>query len=445
MDPHRSLPGDPRQAGPARAPDDDEPHHVVLTVAESDTSAAAAVLDGDPDVVAWARTAVGGGTVELRVSSVRSPRFTAVARVLNGWRRQGVHALAMRPDDAVTDVPSEWLDAQLRGWAVATANRRRLESLAGPAALEQLLARVQDPNADAHLRRVAAWACGHVVLNSQDVAMVARIVEVAARLSRTLGSRYPYPQGADVENLVDAAAVFFQLSELVPAPALRSGAQGGPGAPERLSVPWDESLVRELVGHSSTHLSWRTLQLVASSTGTVQDATAGLLVTVALRWAEKRGPDAGVIAATAAAALARCPVSPTLTEALEALRRHDQAETRITAGVVLARLGGRDTARALWREMLASRSAVEKFAAYALIAELGTEEDVDDAVLGLRAALGSSMRTIPPQGIDLIQFLVRHGVPSLARGELDRARRRKAGTDPALEAWLERTVPELAR
>ncbi|WP_156374275.1 hypothetical protein [Cellulomonas sp. Leaf334] len=406
---------------------------------QSDIDGAEAALGKSDSGVSWARAGATKNGVLLDVTS-STPQRDTMGRILSVWRSI-ITPLDVWPRDLVDQVSEHWLREQIRGAASRPLTRVeeanywwRLERLTGAETLRQLLALVRDPREVDDARWKAASTCGVVLRNSRDAGLVQDVLDASIDLSRAGAKRGPYARSRVALELVEAVTSMFESFRHWPARTCEfSSEQSAPVEPR----------VRALLTHPWAEFQWRTLTLATTLHGHRDTATADALAAVALARASTKGQDAGVVNTAAAEALAICPPTPAVREALLALRGAHKWETRVTATMALCALDDPALTRSLWSEWSVSRSANDRAVAYFILAERGTAEDLDAAVAALAAVLRWTRPDDDQIGRKLFDLLCRNGAASRARTELEHARRRKAGVPPVLEAWIEVAHPTL--
>jgi hypothetical protein len=173
----------------------------------------------------------------------------------------------------------------------------------------------------------------------------------------------------------------------------------------------------------------KAVAMLGSLPAPLSQAVAAALIAIAALDEEDR---------RALVALRQATPTPELRTVVERALEAKSNEVRADALWLFARHWGTE-ARPAWREFLASKSTTLRDAAEIVLAEHGTEEDLEDAALRvakiIRAKAG--MTFSPPRASDLIGFLAKHRDQPVARAAFaDLAARWDRFPDPGLRDWI---------
>jgi hypothetical protein len=277
-----------------------------------------------------------------------------------------------------------------------------------------------------HLRWKAAGALKHGVLNSPDLPVSERLIEVVSAAAPSI-ERSDYLH-QPLSWLLDAVKLGAELANV------------GWG-----SVPTDER-IWPLAAHPANDFRWPACEILAELPGTRSPQATQVLVDLGHQYATKTGREAGVVGESVAGALGACPDLPEVRAALHLLRHNKQAPVRNQAQWSLARVGGRDAVTEFWEELASGRSSYDAETATQLVAKYGTVDDVPLAIRLLdRATRPTSPQWEPvPWGATMLQFLDRHSGRPGADERLRRFTRDFAKARPLMQAWVRANLPHLA-
>ncbi|WP_245887007.1 hypothetical protein [Kineococcus xinjiangensis] len=419
-----------------------------IAVAAGDAALAASVLDADEEVLRRTEPVVDGEVAPFQLEVDRNHRPIAVVRPAMGLSYAGVEVAFSRPLDIAETVSDAWLQERIGGPGpdryVHGPFDPALFAIGGARFVQQLLDIVTDPSASLGYRARAADACLFALRNTPDAPLCRQVLEVAvqelhpALQKPPTRTRAPWHVTSLVEAVEDAVTqvAHWGFGRLWPVPQL------------------PEELLTELLASSCRDLHWPVLKILAVVPETRSEHLASVVADVAVEHDAKKGPDAAVVAASAADALGGCPDTPAVQQALEVLSRSERLEVRLGAMGHLVRRGGHLVAKGLWEQLLQDRSLAQRLYASELIAGHGRAEDLPAAITALRQALKSKhtpretwssagLVTDPPWGSELLTFLWRHREQPPAAAEIQRLRQRWPAIRPDLATWAVEHLPDL--
>ena len=392
------------------------PHRYRFWLADAGDREAAVVVLRDPRRVPLTfETAVDDdGRVRFDVAASGDGRGASIISVLCALQGAGLRLDGFAALDVIEDLGEADLETVVETWrkvANTGPTRSRIERLGGPRLLELALERYL---ASPATQRPYGFAVREIAFNtpgSED-----RLIRAAAELASRSTARDDL--GYDIHSLLSAAAG-------------RSDLSGYLG----VDVVYPEAALLSLVDRPAG-VGRMAVEMLGRLPAPLSGAAAAELMRIARLPDEDR-------AAAALIALGQAAPSPELRAVVEDALRAASNDVRGNAAWLLARQWGTD-ARPVWREFLASKSTGLRDVADGLIAEHGTEEDLDDAALRIAKIVRAKpgMTFSPPRGSDLIGLLARHREHPVARAAFDDlAARWDRFPDPGLRDWIREHHP----
>jgi hypothetical protein len=395
--------------------DESTPHRYRFWLADAgDRDAAVAVLR-DPRRIPLTFEVADepDGRIRFDVAAAGNGRGQSIISVLYSLNRAEIRVRGFDALDVIDDLDEADLVAIVERWREVANNgptRSRMERLGGDALLDACLRRlIGSPRAN-HYRA----AIMDISFNTPgcEGRLIRAAAEIAAR-----------PMGKD-DNDMDTHCLLSSASSR----ATLSDYAG-------ITVDYPEDALLALADRPGLVGMYAVAML-----GSLPAALSATTTATLMRIAQLDDEDQ---AAAALRALRQATPMPELrilgNHALESRSN----EVRASALSLLAYHWGTE-ARPAWREFLASKSTTLRDAAEGVIAEHGTEEDLEDAALRvakiIRAKPGMSYS--PPRASDLIGLLARYREHPVARSAFDDlAARWDRFPDPELRDWIREHHP----
>lgn len=411
----RSEPANGANDGSARARleaiDESTPHRYRLWLAHAgDREPAVAVLR-DPRRIplTFEVSDEPDGRVRFDVAAAGFDRDQSTISVLYSLKRADIGVRGFEALDVIEDLDEADLVKVVEQWREVSNHgptRSQIERLGGSRLLEMCLERYM---ASPRMQLPYRVAVQEIAFNTPGCEE--RLIRAAAEIAVRPAAKGDI--GIHADTLLSSAASRATLSEYA-----------------GIDVHYPEDALLSMVDRP-----WLVGRMATAMLGSLPPPLSAPVTATLLRIADL---DEEERSAAALFALRQATPTPELRAVVDRALVANSNDLQANGLWLLAHHWGTE-ARPVWREFLASKSMTLRDAAEGVIAEHGTEEDLEDAALRVAKIIRAKpgMTYSPPRASDLIGFLAKYREEPVARAAFDDlAARWDRFPDPGLRDWI---------